>query len=390
MNNQISSKINQLLQKWPAHTVATNQWLQQKGISRNLVTAYEKGGWVKRIGFGAVVRCGDKVEWPGAVYAMQEQLGLTIHPGSKTALALHGSAHFIPMGEERIVLFARRNDHLPEWFRKHQWNVRIEVIKTGLFKTGLFKSGSEAGTEKIDRGEFSIAVASRERAMLEYLYRLRADSDGGEALQLMENLTTLQPAVVQRLLETCSSVKVKRLFMVLARLADHQWLRKLALSRVDFGRGKRLFAQGGFLDREYRITVPNTWKPEGQSKSNGRKPRGYTVKRSAAAGHILREEDHSMKTLSEIQAILHTHTEELRQRYGLVNMAVFGSVVRGEARKDSDVDILTDFERPISLLTLVDAEYYLGDLLGVKVDLVPARSVRPELKERIFGEAVQV
>jgi len=239
------------------HTVATNQWLQKKGVSRNLVTSYEKGGWVKRIGFGAVVRCGDKVEWLGAVYAMQEYLGLTIHPGSKTALALHGSAHFIPMGEERIVLFARRNDHLPEWFRKYQWNVRIEVIKTELFK-----SGTEAGMEKIDRGEFSIIVASRERAILEFLYRLHADSDGGEALQLMENLATLRPAVVQKLLETCSSIKAKRLFMVLARLADHQWLQKLALSRVNFGRGKRLFARGGFLDREYRITVPNTWKPE--------------------------------------------------------------------------------------------------------------------------------
>jgi uncharacterized protein len=97
-----------------------------------------------------------------------------------------------------------------------------------------------------------------------------------------------------------------------------------------------------------------------------------------------------MKTLSEIQTILHAHAEELRKRYGLVNMAVFGSVVRGEAREGSDVDILTGFERPISLLTLVDAEFFLGDLLGVKVDLVPARSVRPELKVRILREAVPV
>jgi predicted nucleotidyltransferase len=97
-----------------------------------------------------------------------------------------------------------------------------------------------------------------------------------------------------------------------------------------------------------------------------------------------------MKTLSEIQSVLHAHAAELRERYGLVNMAVFGSVVRGEAREGSDVDILTGFERPISLLTLVDAEYFLGDLLGVKVDLVPARSVRPELKELIFREAVPV
>lgn len=97
-----------------------------------------------------------------------------------------------------------------------------------------------------------------------------------------------------------------------------------------------------------------------------------------------------MKTLAEIQSILHSHAEELRRKYGLVNLAVFGSVVRGEARDGSDVDILTGFERPISLLTLVDAEFYLSDLLGMKVDLVPARSVRPELKDRILAEAVPV
>jgi hypothetical protein len=249
------SKINQLLQKWPLHTIATNLWLQKTGVSRNLVTTYEKSGWVDRIGSGAVVRCGDKVEWPGAVYAMQEQHSLTVHPGSKTALALFGTAHSIPMGTERIVLFTRRGEHLPEWFRKHNWNVQIEVVKTDLFKNepGL-------GMIKQNMGEFDIAVSSRERAMLEFLYRLRADSDGGEAVHLMENLTTLRPVIVQRLLETCSSVKAKRLFMVLARLADHSWLRKLDASGIDFGKGKRMFAHGGFLDREYQITIPYAWK----------------------------------------------------------------------------------------------------------------------------------
>jgi predicted nucleotidyltransferase len=97
-----------------------------------------------------------------------------------------------------------------------------------------------------------------------------------------------------------------------------------------------------------------------------------------------------MKTLPEVQSILHAHAQELRERYGLTNLAVFGSVVRGEARTDGDVDILTDICRPISLLTLVEAEYFIGDLLGIKVDLVPARSVRPELKKRILSEAVPV
>jgi predicted nucleotidyltransferase len=97
-----------------------------------------------------------------------------------------------------------------------------------------------------------------------------------------------------------------------------------------------------------------------------------------------------MKSLSEIQAILREHAPELRERYGITNLAVFGSVVRGEAREESDIDILADFQRSIGLLALCSAENRLIDLLGAEVDLIPRDGVRPELKERIYAEAVAV
>ena len=97
-----------------------------------------------------------------------------------------------------------------------------------------------------------------------------------------------------------------------------------------------------------------------------------------------------MKTLEEIKSILHEHANELRERYGLVNLAVFGSVARREVHRDSDVDVLADIEKEISLLDIIDAEYRLSDLIGQKVDLVASRSVRPELRDRIFSEAVRV
>ena len=97
-----------------------------------------------------------------------------------------------------------------------------------------------------------------------------------------------------------------------------------------------------------------------------------------------------MKTLKEIQTILHAHTGELREKYGITNLAVFGSVVRGEARDDSDVDILAVFDHPIGLIKLCSAENYLVNLLGVEVDLIPRDEVRSELKEGIYAEAVAV
>jgi len=97
-----------------------------------------------------------------------------------------------------------------------------------------------------------------------------------------------------------------------------------------------------------------------------------------------------MKTLSEIKTIIHNNASILCQKYGLINFAVFGSFVRNEATEKSDVDILAETQRPIGLVALCDAENFLTDLLGVKVDLVLRRSVRKELKEQIFTEAVPV
>lgn len=97
-----------------------------------------------------------------------------------------------------------------------------------------------------------------------------------------------------------------------------------------------------------------------------------------------------MKTLEEIQNVIRQHQLELRERYGIAVAGLFGSYVRGEQRPDSDLDVLVDIVRPISLFELVGAEIYLEELLGIKVDIVPRRAVRDELREPIFAEAVAV
>ncbi|MCS6830554.1 MAG: nucleotidyltransferase family protein [Armatimonadota bacterium] len=97
-----------------------------------------------------------------------------------------------------------------------------------------------------------------------------------------------------------------------------------------------------------------------------------------------------MRTLEEIRAIIRQHQPELRERYGVAAAGIFGSYVRGEQRPDSDLDVLVDIVRPISLFELVGAEIYLEELLGIKVDLVPYRAVREELREPILAEAIPV
>lgn len=94
--------------------------------------------------------------------------------------------------------------------------------------------------------------------------------------------------------------------------------------------------------------------------------------------------------LEEIRATIRQHQEVLAARCGLRVVGVFGSYVRGEQRRGSDLDLLADLTDRVSLLELVGAELYLSEVLGVKVDLIPKRVVREELRETIFKEAIAI
>ncbi|MBN2345809.1 MAG: nucleotidyltransferase family protein [Candidatus Aminicenantes bacterium] len=97
-----------------------------------------------------------------------------------------------------------------------------------------------------------------------------------------------------------------------------------------------------------------------------------------------------MKTLEEIRNILASHRQELKDKYKVKNIGIFGSYVRGENRAKSDLDVLVEYNNPVSLLQIVALENHLSALLGVKVDLVPRRNIRKELKESILKETVLV
>jgi predicted nucleotidyltransferase len=80
----------------------------------------------------------------------------------------------------------------------------------------------------------------------------------------------------------------------------------------------------------------------------------------------------------------------LVERYGVKEIGIFGSYVRGNQKRDSDVDILVDFTGSISLLDFVHLENELSDLLGVKVDLVMKTALKPRIGKQILEEVVPV
>jgi len=95
-----------------------------------------------------------------------------------------------------------------------------------------------------------------------------------------------------------------------------------------------------------------------------------------------------MKTLEEIQQWLVLHKPLLRKRYNVKELGIFGSYVRHEQTEFSDVDVLVEFSETPGLLKFINLENYLSDSLGVKVDLVHKKGLKPNIGNHILSEVI--
>ena len=94
--------------------------------------------------------------------------------------------------------------------------------------------------------------------------------------------------------------------------------------------------------------------------------------------------------LEEITTILRQHLPELREQYKLKSLGLFGSYVHAEQRQRGDLDVLVEFEEAPTLLQLSALQRQLSDLVGIKVDLVLRRTLKPAIGEVILSEAVYI
>ena len=154
-----------------------------------------------------MIRSGESVDYKGALYALQEQAGLSVHIGGRTALSLLGQAHYLELAQTTAVLFGDAGEILPSWFKKYDWGVKLEYHKTSflppeigmtdVFFGHVFNKGSGAGA-----GAHGMFISRTPK------------QDLLECYDLMEGLNNLRPERVQELLENCKSVKVKRSFFI--------------------------------------------------------------------------------------------------------------------------------------------------------------------------------
>jgi uncharacterized protein len=110
-----------------------------------------------------------------------------------------------------------------------------------------------------------------------------------------------------------------------------------------------------------------------------------TIKKKAAPS---RKPVRRNAELIRAKRILRSHLPALREQYSVASLGLFGSYVRGEQKKRSDLDVLVEFEDAPSLFAYGELEDHLSGLVGIKVDLVMKKALKPYIGQRILDEVV--
>lgn len=249
-NTAMATKINEINRLVPRDALLFSSWLSEHGIDRKEQTLYVRSGWLERVARGVYKFAGAEPTVYSAVASYNAQLGRQCHIAASTALDLRGYSHFIAMGKPTACIMTEDNVKLPGWMAAGDWDMTIKYFSSSIFGTeGL-------GIEKMTVDGYELTVSSPERAFMECLNMSPVQYSLMDTYYVMEMLTTLRPKLVQRLLEACSSVKVKRLFLYMAEKSGHSWFKALDLSRIELGSGQRVLASGGRYISKYLITIP--------------------------------------------------------------------------------------------------------------------------------------
>ena len=97
-----------------------------------------------------------------------------------------------------------------------------------------------------------------------------------------------------------------------------------------------------------------------------------------------------MKDLEEIKKILKKELSYLKEKYKVKKLGIFGSYIRGENKKGSDIDILVEFDNDADLFDLIGLSLYLEEKIQQKVDIIPWKSIRNEIKKTVLREVVTI
>ncbi len=242
----------------PEGMVVTRKWLKKEtGLGPHAIDNLVKSEQLKLLWKGLYTRGKVRLTWQSAVYTLQQIIQTDFVIGGLSALELKGFSHYLPNSNSTTVQLYG-NDKLPEWTH--------EIVKNESFvkhtRASLFADMDKASSEKYTTtfpwkdGMVELMLSTPERACLEMLDQVPGSITFEHADQLIQGMTTLSPKALQELLQDCTNIKVKRLFLWFAKRHNYVWFTKLNQEKINLGSGKRVIEKGGELDKNYLITVP--------------------------------------------------------------------------------------------------------------------------------------
>lgn len=249
MTTQNKIKLKRLFELMQPNKVITSSLLDKNDVSRHLRRYYQENGWLEPVGRGAYKKPGDTIEWQAGVNGLQNQLDIKVHVGSLSALSIQGLSHYLRLSKETLYLFTPQNTKLPKWFTEYNWDVDLFHKQTSFLP-------EEVGIKEIEVKNIKVNVSTPERAILEWLYLAPQYADLVECYNVFEGLVNLKPNLLKELLLTCTSKKVKRLFLYMAEKSNHQWFQFLKTDKIDIGKGDRKITENGYYNSKYKITIP--------------------------------------------------------------------------------------------------------------------------------------
>lgn len=242
----------------PEGIIVTRKWLKQEtGLSNHALDNLVKSEQLKLLWKGIYTRGAIHPNWQSVIYTLQQSVETDFIIGGISALELKGFSQYIAHSK-RVNVHLYGNDKLPAWTKEIVKNdVLVKHTRTSLFAV-MDKSLSEKFTTTVawKEGMEELRISTPERACLEMLDQVPDSISFEHADQLIQGMTTLSPRALQILLEMCTNVKVKRLFLWFAKRHNYIWFTKLNLEKIDLGSGKRVIEKRGELDKTYLITVP--------------------------------------------------------------------------------------------------------------------------------------
>lgn len=273
MAEQTERKLIRLEALLPEGLLVDAAWLAKHDYSTSLRSQYLTSGWLKQPARQVYTRPRCALNWQQAVISLQTLLGLPLVVGGRTALELHGFAHYLVHETKQVHLYGPK--HPPGWLSKLSLGVSFVYHNSerlfheaparrqpaGAKRTAAPESrpGFSADalvTQPWGQSGWQITLSSPERAVLELLDELPNHESFHQVDKLIEGLANLSPRRLQKLLGDCRSVKVKRLFFYFADRHQHAWLSRIDKSKIDLGRGKRMLTRAGAFNATYQITVP--------------------------------------------------------------------------------------------------------------------------------------